>query len=118
MAAIGLILASAFPAIVVYAQDLVPGKVGMISGLFFGFAFGVGGLGAAVLGVLADHIGLERVYDALWPAAAAGPVRRAVAADRAAARGRPALTADGVPGALAAARLRLCCAWAQSRRPR
>lgn len=47
---IGLILASAFPAIVVFAQDLVPGKVGMISGLFFGFSFGMGGLGAAVLG--------------------------------------------------------------------
>ena len=41
----------------------MPGKVGMISGLFFGFAFGVGGLGAAVLGVLADHIGIERVYE-------------------------------------------------------
>ena len=63
VAAIGLILASAFPAIVVYAQELVPGKVGTISGLFFGFAFGVAGLGAAVLGVLADHIGLERVYE-------------------------------------------------------
>ena len=47
---IGLILASAFPAIVVFAQELVPGKVGMISGLFFGFSFGMGGLGAAVLG--------------------------------------------------------------------
>ena len=47
---IGLILASAFPAIVVFAQELVPGKVGMISGLFFGFSFGMGGIGAAVLG--------------------------------------------------------------------
>jgi len=60
--AIGLILASAFPAIVVFAQDLVPGKVGMISGLFFGFSFGMGGLGAAILGELADHIGIEAVY--------------------------------------------------------
>jgi FSR family fosmidomycin resistance protein-like MFS transporter len=60
--AIGLILASAFPAIVVYAQDLVPGKVGMISGMFFGFAFGIAGLGAAVLGILADHTGIEAVY--------------------------------------------------------
>ncbi|APG04023.1 MFS transporter [Luteibacter rhizovicinus DSM 16549] len=60
--AIGLILASAFPAIVVFAQELVPGKVGMISGLFFGFSFGMGGLGAAVLGELADHIGIEEVY--------------------------------------------------------
>ena len=51
---IGLILASAFPAIVVYAQELLPGRVGMIAGLFFGFAFGMGGLGAAVLGALAD----------------------------------------------------------------
>lgn len=59
---IGLILASAFPAIVVFAQELVPGKVGMISGLFFGLAFGLGGLGAAGLGALADVIGLERVY--------------------------------------------------------
>ncbi len=60
--AIGLILASAFPAIVVYAQELVPGRVGMISGVFFGFAFGVGGLGAAVLGQLADTDGIAAVY--------------------------------------------------------
>jgi len=59
---IGLILASAFSAIVVYAQELVPGRVGMISGLFFGFAFGMGGLGAAVLGQLADLVGIEAVY--------------------------------------------------------
>jgi len=60
--AIGLILASAFPAIVVFAQELVPGKVGMISGLFFGFSFGMGGLGAAALGWMADHTGIEAVY--------------------------------------------------------
>jgi len=59
---IGLILASAFSAIVVYAQELVPGRVGMISGVFFGFAFGMAGLGAAVLGLLADRIGIEAVY--------------------------------------------------------
>ena len=59
---IGLILASAFSAIVVYAQELVPGRVGLISGLFFGFAFGMGGIGAAVLGQLADRIGIEGVY--------------------------------------------------------
>lgn len=59
---IGLVLASAFPAIVVFAQELVPGRVGMISGLFFGFSFGMGGLGAAVLGELADTIGIEAVY--------------------------------------------------------
>jgi FSR family fosmidomycin resistance protein-like MFS transporter len=59
---IGLILASAFSAIVVYAQELVPGRVGLISGVFFGFAFGMGGLGAAVLGQSADVIGIEAVY--------------------------------------------------------
>jgi FSR family fosmidomycin resistance protein-like MFS transporter len=59
---IGLILASAFSAIVVYAQELVPGRVGLISGVFFGFAFGMGGLGAAVLGALADRVGIETVY--------------------------------------------------------
>jgi FSR family fosmidomycin resistance protein-like MFS transporter len=59
---IGLILASAFSAIVVYAQELVPGRVGLISGVFFGFAFGMGGLGAAVLGQMADGIGIEAVY--------------------------------------------------------
>jgi FSR family fosmidomycin resistance protein-like MFS transporter len=59
---IGLILASAFSAILVYAQELVPGRVGMISGLFFGFAFGVAGIGAAVLGDLADHTSIEFVY--------------------------------------------------------
>jgi FSR family fosmidomycin resistance protein-like MFS transporter len=59
---IGLLLASAFPAIVVYAQELVPGKVGTISGLFFGLAFGLGGLGAALLGQLADHTSIEYVY--------------------------------------------------------
>ncbi len=59
---IGIILASAFSAILVYAQELLPGKVGMISGLFFGFAFGMGGLGSAVLGVLADRKGIIFVY--------------------------------------------------------
>ena len=60
--AIGLVLASAFSAIVVYAQELMPGRIGLISGLFFGFAFGMGGLGAAVLGRLADTAGIEAVY--------------------------------------------------------
>lgn len=59
---VGLILASAFPAIVVFAQELVPGKIGMISGLFFGFSFGMGGVGAAVLGEVADRGGIELVY--------------------------------------------------------
>ena len=69
-AVIGLILASAFSAIVVYAQELVPGRVGLISGVFFGFAFGMGGIGAAALGQLADRIGIEGVYAlcALLPA--------------------------------------------------
>src|SRR6267154_2319192 len=59
---IGLILASAFSAILVYAQELVPGRVGMVSGLFFGFAFGMGGIGAALLGQLADHTDINFVY--------------------------------------------------------
>ncbi|WP_231131785.1 MFS transporter [Providencia stuartii] len=59
---IGLILASAFSAILVYAQELIPGKTGMISGLFFGLAFGMGGVGAAVLGQIADKTSIEQVY--------------------------------------------------------
>ncbi len=61
-AVIGFIIASAFSAILVFAQELVPSRVGLISGLFFGFAFGVAGIGAAALGVLADHYGLAQVY--------------------------------------------------------
>jgi len=59
---IGLILASAFSAILVYAQDLVPGKIGTVSGLFFGLAFGLGGIGAALLGKLADATSINFVY--------------------------------------------------------
>lgn len=59
---IGVILSSAFSAILVYAQELMPGREGMVSGLFFGFAFGMGGLGSAVLGNLADRFGIEWVY--------------------------------------------------------
>jgi MFS transporter, FSR family, fosmidomycin resistance protein len=59
---IGLILSSAFSAILVYAQELIPGKVGAVSGLFFGFAFGMGGLGAAALGLLADATSIAHVY--------------------------------------------------------
>ncbi|MFT3830641.1 MAG: MFS transporter [Opitutaceae bacterium] len=59
---IGLILASAFPAILVYGQELLPGKVGLVAGLFFGFAFGVAAIGAALLGRLADHAGIGFVY--------------------------------------------------------
>lgn len=59
---IGLIISSAFSAIVVYAQELVPGKVGLIGGLFFGLSFGMGGLGSALLGNLADHTSIEYVF--------------------------------------------------------
>jgi MFS transporter, FSR family, fosmidomycin resistance protein len=61
-AIIGLILASAFSAILVYAQELVPGKVGTMSGLFFGLAFGLGGIGSAVLGAVADRQGIQFVF--------------------------------------------------------
>jgi FSR family fosmidomycin resistance protein-like MFS transporter len=59
---IGLIFSSAFSAIVVFAQELIPGRIGMIAGIFFGFAFGAGGLGAAVLGIFADSHGINFVY--------------------------------------------------------
>jgi MFS transporter, FSR family, fosmidomycin resistance protein len=59
---IGLVLSSAFSAIVVFAQELMPGNVGAVAGLFFGFAFGIGGIGAAVLGGLADTYGIQFVY--------------------------------------------------------
>jgi MFS transporter, FSR family, fosmidomycin resistance protein len=59
---VGLILSSAFSAIVVYAQELVPGRTGMIAGLFFGLAFGMGGLGAAILGEIADLTSIGYVY--------------------------------------------------------
>jgi len=59
---IGLILSSAFSAILVYAQELIPGKVGMIAGLFFGFAFGIAGIGSAILGSLADKTSIEYVF--------------------------------------------------------
>lgn len=59
---IGVVLASAFSAIIVFAQELVPHKFGMISGLFYGLAFGVGGIGAAFLGQLADHTSITYVY--------------------------------------------------------
>jgi FSR family fosmidomycin resistance protein-like MFS transporter len=61
-AIIGLILASAFSAILVYSQELVPGKVGTMSGLFFGLAFGLGGVGSAVLGAMADRHGIPFVF--------------------------------------------------------
>jgi FSR family fosmidomycin resistance protein-like MFS transporter len=59
---IGFVLASAFPAVVVYGQELMPGRVGMVAGLFFGFVFGIGGIGAAVLGTLADWTGIQFVF--------------------------------------------------------
>ena len=60
---IGIIISSAFPAILVYAQELLPKKLGMVSGLFYGFAFGMGGLGSALLGNLADHTSITYVYN-------------------------------------------------------
>jgi FSR family fosmidomycin resistance protein-like MFS transporter len=59
---IGVILASAFSAILVYAQELLPGKVGLVAGLFFGFAFGMGGIGSAVLGEIADRTSIFHVF--------------------------------------------------------
>jgi len=59
---VAMIMASAFPAILVYAQELLPGRVGLVAGMFFGFSFGLGGLGAAALGELADHTSIETVY--------------------------------------------------------
>ncbi len=61
---IGVVISSAFPAIVVYAQELIPGRTGMVSGLFFGLIFGVGGIGAATLGSFADRAGIGAVYQA------------------------------------------------------
>ena len=60
---VGLVLSSAFSAIVVYAQELIPGKVGMVAGFVFGFAFGIGAIGAAVLGALADRFGIISVFN-------------------------------------------------------
>lgn len=60
---IGFMLSSAFPAILVYAQELLPGRIGTVSGLFFGLAFGLAGIGAAVLGQLADRWGIVAVYN-------------------------------------------------------
>jgi MFS transporter, FSR family, fosmidomycin resistance protein len=59
---IGIVLSSAFPAIVVFAQEMLPGRVGLVAGMFFGFAFGMGGIAAAVLGQIADARGIEYVY--------------------------------------------------------
>ena len=59
---IGVVLASAFSAILVYAQELLPGKVGLISGIFFGFAFGMAGIGSALLGWLADHTSIRYIF--------------------------------------------------------
>ena len=59
---IGFIFSSAFPAIVVMAQELLPGRIGMVAGMFFGFAFGIGGVAAAVLGAIADVSGIQYVF--------------------------------------------------------
>jgi FSR family fosmidomycin resistance protein-like MFS transporter len=60
--AVAAIMASAFSAILVYAQELLPGRVGLVAGMFFGFSFGLGGLGAAALGQLADLTSIDTVY--------------------------------------------------------
>lgn len=60
---IGFVISSAMPAIIVYAQEMMPHRFGMVSGLFFGFAFGAGGVGAALLGIVADHRGIDFVYN-------------------------------------------------------
>ena len=91
---IGLILASAFSAILVYAQELVPGRVGLISGLFFGFAFGVAGIGAAVLGQLADHTSIEFVYHVCSYLPALGLLAAWLPDMETGHRGRPAPSAE------------------------
>lgn len=60
---VGFMLSSAFPAILLYAQELLPNKLGLISGLFFGLAFGIAGIASAVLGSLADQYGIEAIYN-------------------------------------------------------
>ena len=84
---IGLILASAFSAILVYAQELVPGRVGLVAGLFFGFAFGIGGIGAAVLGKLADLTSIDFVYRRVRVPAAPGTADRVPAGSSGAGAG-------------------------------
>ncbi len=73
---IGLVLASAFSAIVVYAQSLMPDRIGMVSGIFFGLSFGMGGLGAALLGWLADWTSVEHVLQGLLVPPIDGPACR------------------------------------------
>ena len=91
---IGFILASAFSAILVYAQELVPGRVGMISGLFFGFAFGIAGIGAAVLGRLADRTSIEFVYHLCAYLPALGLLTAWLPNVETGARGEPAVPAE------------------------
>ena len=85
---IGLIISSAFSAIVVYAQELIPGRVGMVSGLFFGVAFGMAGLGAAALGELIDLTSIDFVYRSLLVPAADRRTDRISSRDRARAVSR------------------------------
>ncbi|MBN6152148.1 MFS transporter [Xanthomonas sp. AmX2] len=86
---IGFVLSSAFSAILVYAQEMMPSRIGTVSGLFFGFAFGMGGLGAAVLGLLADRAGIEFVYQAMSFLPLLGIVAALLPGRRAAPPGRP-----------------------------
>lgn len=87
---IGMILASAFPAIVVYAQELMPGRTGTVAGLFFGLAFGMGGIGAAVLGHIADARGIDYVYQVCAWLPAIGLLAALLPNVEQPSRGRPA----------------------------
>jgi FSR family fosmidomycin resistance protein-like MFS transporter len=98
---IGLILSSAFSAILVYAQDLVPGRVGMVAGLFFGLAFGIGGIGAAVLGKIADETSVAFMFRICSILPALGLLTALLPPERHPARGyRPTGATKGRAGAL------------------
>jgi MFS transporter, FSR family, fosmidomycin resistance protein len=98
---IGLILSSSSPAIIVYAQELVPGKTGTVSGLFFGLAFGIGGLGAALLGQLADLTSIEFVYQVCSFLPALGLLAVFLPHVRAEQAGTPARTSEVHPSSQA-----------------
>ena len=83
---INLVMASAFASILIYAMELIPDRIGLIGGLFYGLNFGLGGIAAAILGGLADHIGIERVYQAVLVPAARRPAGLVPAAHRGASR--------------------------------
>jgi FSR family fosmidomycin resistance protein-like MFS transporter len=94
---ISLIMASAFASILIYAIDLVPHRVGLVGGLFYGLAFGLGGLSAAGLGLLADQIGIIQVFKALCGIAGFGVIDLSVASDGSLSRDVPGLVAGMRP---------------------